>query len=154
MDDMIGFLRARLNEDEQAAHGAMWCKDAGVWRAEPSPYETRGARQRWYIEDSLDDGVVSYVNPVASDDEGAARHIARHDPARVLREVGAKRRILDEMVPVLDALGEIAYSEGQGAPWPGRPGEYMTDREPSEHLLKLLALPYADHPDYQKKWRP
>lgn len=79
---------------------------------------------------------------------GAAGHIARHDPARVLAEVDAKRKILDEIVPDVDELVELAEDrkarpEGDDAPDP-------------EHtrLLRLLALPYADHLDYRDEWRP
>lgn len=52
------------------------------------------------------------------------------DP-RVLREVEAKRRLLDEVLPVVDELDEIAYSEGQ-CPVPY--GELRV------RMLKLLAL--------------
>ncbi len=54
-----------------------------------------------------------------------ARHIAHWDPARVLVECGTKRRLLEECGTV-------------GPVWP----------------LRLLALPYADHPDYRQEWRP
>lgn len=57
-------------------------------------------------------------------------HIARHDPKRTLAEVKCKRRILAE-VPCTD-LGRDGYCR----------------------TAKLLALPYADHPDYRDEWRP
>lgn len=53
--------------------------------------------------------------------------VTRFDSARVLAEVAAKRRILDRIVPRTD-LGDS--------------------------LLRLLALPYAEHPDYRPEWRP
>jgi hypothetical protein len=57
--------------------------------------------------------------------EDAARLIARFAvPARVLAECEAKRRIV-----------ELISSPGPQA-------------------LRLLALPYADHPDYLPEWRP
>lgn len=76
--NLVGFLRERLAEDEAAARAATWCDDAAAWRAEPSPFGARDGGQRWYIEDAMDDGVVSHVDPAASDDEGVARHIAGH----------------------------------------------------------------------------
>lgn len=109
--------------------------------------------------------IVAFLNARYDEDEQAARRAGTHcwhecDDGdlefhdrfaweRVLREVEAKRRILDDMVPVLDDLNEIAYGEGQAARRPGRPGEYMDqEREPTLHLLRLLALPHEGHPDY------
>lgn len=53
-------------------------------------------------------------------------HIARHDPARVLAECEAKRRI---MTMDFERYGEQV------------------------ELLYMLALPYAGHPDYEEAWR-
>jgi len=54
--------------------------------------------------------------------ESAAGYEVREYIERGLKDIAAKRRILDE-----------------------HPG-YAT--------LKLLALPYASHPDYREEWRP
>jgi hypothetical protein len=62
----------------------------------------------------------------------AALHMARHDPGRVLAEVEAKRRIIAECESLIDDPAVRAM----------------------ETALCLLALPYADHPDYQPEWRP
>jgi hypothetical protein len=50
--------------------------------------------------------------------------IARWDPARVLAECAAKRRIVE------------MYAGQHGQPY----------------VLHFLALPYADHPDYRQEW--
>ena len=63
---------------------------------------------------------------------GIAIHMARHDPARVLAECDAKRRIVEELQRGVE------------------PGDEWTDPT----VLKLLALPYADHPDFREEWRP
>ena len=64
-------------------------------------------------------------------------HIARHDPARVLREVEAKRRIVDVAGRRLDRYigtgAQVAF-------------EWLT--------LRLLALPYDDRDGYREEWRP
>ncbi|MEU7399985.1 DUF6221 family protein [Streptomyces sp. NPDC044948] len=146
MDDLAQWLHAQLDDDERTARAASWTDDANTWHAEPSPYGARDGGQRWYVEDAMDDGVVSHVDPAASDDEGVARHIAEHDPARVLREIDAKRQLLD-----LHAPGEMEYVEGDvcmacdvrgGAPF-----------YPCK-TLRLLALPYADRPGYRDEWQP
>lgn len=61
--------------------------------------------------------------------EGMADKCECGYPARVLAECEAKRRIVD-----------IYRSE-----W---------EMDPINETLRLLALPYADHPDYDEKWRP
>jgi hypothetical protein len=137
-DDLVQFLRDRLDEDEQAAQAATWHEDAGTWTAGLSEYEPR-----WYIEDSMDDGVISRVDPQASQDEGVARHIARHDPARVLREVEAKRRLLDTYLA--DAAGADEQINDE---W--RAGSTL-----AADLLCIMALAYSGHPGYRREdWRP
>lgn len=65
----------------------------------------------------------------------AERHVYRHDSARVLAEVDAKRRIVD--------------GQADADPHSG----YITATFTAEDALRLLALPYADHPDYDESWR-
>ena len=118
------FYAARLDEDEAAARAAT----PGEWAA-------------------LDGGVMSVENeswPVSSTESARNRedrvHIARHDPARVLREVEAKRKILetiDHAERESDAVDNIQIDG------------YLAD-----DLRKLLALPFSDHPDYDQEWRP
>ncbi|MBQ1164189.1 hypothetical protein KBZ21_40005, partial [Streptomyces sp. A73] len=69
---------------------------------------------------------------------GDAWFIARHSPARVLAEVDAKRGLLDRDADVADMdyednEPEYAYGRATGL------GE----------AVRLLALPYASHPDYR-----
>ena len=74
---LIDFIEARLAEDEsaaQAAGGDTWQIDSGSWLVSNSH------------------GPVVYDEGKPSEEQ--ADHIARHDPARVLREVAAKRAIL------------------------------------------------------------
>jgi hypothetical protein len=72
--DLVEFLKARLDEDEAAARKAAAFK---YDRPTDAPWE----RARLAVEQGT----------ALSSDE----HIARHDPARVLREVEAKRTILE-----------------------------------------------------------
>lgn len=135
MDDLIAFLRARLDDDEQTAKAATWDEDMSArWQAGSSSYDKRRSSPRWYVMDAYDDGVIGDVDPQGNDDEGVARHIACHDPARVLAEVDAKRRRLELLA---DAI---------------RRGH--DDYDIATELLPLEALPYANHPDYKDTWRP
>ena len=60
-----------------------------------------------------------------------AAHIARHDPARVLAECAAKRRIVELQ---------------NGFPW--------CQNDNFDDVFELMALPYADRPGYRPAWKP
>jgi len=135
------FLLARIAEDEDVARAA--CLRAST-RYRPHPEITR-----WrYVEDEevvfdYDFG-DSWPHYVTMDNEGihasvnevTGRHIARHDPARVLAECETKRRIVDLCS---DRVSHSAVG-GRGCTECG--------------VLSTLALPYADHPDYLQEWKP
>jgi hypothetical protein len=117
---MAEFLSARLVEREAVAEAAMRLR---VHKPEP-----------WY---EADDDRFAF--------SGDAAHIALNDPAYVLADIAAKRRILAEVVELIDSLDARIESEwGSGA--------YRPTGE-SDLLLQLLALPFADHPDYDPAWR-
>ncbi|WP_063817094.1 DUF6221 family protein [Streptomyces hygroscopicus] len=129
-DDLVTFLRARLDEDEQIARAAFWDEQSDVWTARPP----RASYERYTVVDYLDDGVVA-VTPENADADGVGQHIARHDPARVLAEVDAKRRILHWHLD--EECCSVCLDDVEGCP-----------------LFRALAAPYADHPDYREAWRP
>jgi hypothetical protein len=147
VDDLIEFLRARLDDDEQvarAAGGDRWVERMGDVTSEALDKGDYGPRGYWVASASFScEGEAEALH------EGHAAHIARHDPARVLAEVDAKRRILDEVVD--EATGLDMSVDGDR-----RVGSRDTTTEPylGTVLLRLLALPYADHPDYREEWRP
>lgn len=108
-DDLVAFLRARLDEDERVALDAL---PLGHW-------EVRGRHHVYKAN-----GPPS-LPPVASYAIGEAEHIARHDPARVLADVAAKRAIVDQMAGMLAAAqgdSEVdhygALSAAEEPPWP------------------------------------
>jgi len=137
------FLKARLDEDEQAARKA--AEICGCHPIAPA----------WSFHDERTDGrilIADNPHPETRHKLGrrwngtyqelfAAEHIARWDPARVLAEVEAKRRIIREY-----EAAAAYYDQHPDAPAGEAHGLYTT--------LKALALPYADHPDYHKDWRP
>ncbi|MGY1802416.1 DUF6221 family protein [Blastococcus sp. SYSU D00922] len=78
-------------------------------------------------------------------------HVSRHDPARVLAECNAKRRLVlacRDVRPDRAFLG--ARPEGL-ADFPLAPAD---QHQLAALTLALLALPYADHPEYRQEWRP
>ena len=66
----------------------------------------------------------------------AYEHIARHDPARVLAECEAKRRIVEAHRKQVEDDDPRAWIVA------------------SQIALRSLAAVYADHPDYDEAWRP
>lgn len=134
MDALMQFLRARLNEDDAAARAASWDEwDGSHWTA----HHREQYDGRWAVIDRAAEGVIPTVAPQAADDAGVAQHIARHDPARTLREVETKRAIVDHIGRELDATDTPWWYDDKLTP-----------------ILGALALPYADHPDYRPEWRP
>ncbi|MDG4791993.1 DUF6221 family protein [Micromonospora sp. WMMD1102] len=145
--EILSFIRARLDEDEQAAMRAAgtFGGDA-VWR-----------RNTLADPDYPADHVLVIFQRVIpaglpGDDEAPLRvdeldHIAGHDPARVLAEVNAKRRIL-ERHPGATATDECpgcsAWLDGT---WRTPPGTLCPEQVD-------MALPYAGHADYRPEWRP
>lgn len=124
--DLVQFLRARLAEDEQtarAAHAPNWSTDG-----------------RTGLHYGVEDGWMTDALTTADAD-----HIARHDPARVLRDINAKRDIV--------AQYEEAASGAASDDWlirdTWRPALRILDP-----VLRALAQPYVDHPDYHDGWRP
>ena len=127
------FLEARLAEDWEAATASITTV-GDTWEASGSVVEIEGDTKgrsvfEWTV--CFDEGAPS---------EAQADHIARHDPARVLREVAAKRRIM-EFAEKVDALAETVFQEFSNHP-----------EADGVALLKMLALPYADHPDFDPNW--
>jgi hypothetical protein len=126
MTTLTEFLLARIAEDETVANQA---RDDGDGRWSTGSHPSDECR----IEG---DNMIVYDE--GGHTEAQASHIARHDPARVLAECEAKRRIVESH----------AYDEGfEGCV------HDMKDDWPCPTLC-LLALPYADHADYRDEWRP
>jgi Family of unknown function (DUF6221) len=117
------FVLARIAEDKRIAADAA----AASGRAE------------WAVEDT------------SGSPDGGAEHAARFDPARVLAECAARRRLVlacRDARPDLHFLG--ARPRGL-ADFPLTP----TDQHQLAALtLALLAMPYAEHHDYRPEWRP
>jgi hypothetical protein len=100
---------------------------------------------------------LTYVGRLAAVEKAEDRaHIAAHDPARVLREIDAKRGLLKLLLSEGHAAlrpggsTEIYCGADYGA---GDPCECGRDERMSQ-CLRLLALPYSDRPGYREEWRP
>lgn len=146
-DDLVEFLRARLDEDERAAKAAT----PGPWRHDESKH-WRKPGTSWFEEAVFAGPSGEEATCVAgtgeTDDRQSMRdaaHIALNDPARVLREVEAKRRLLEwHRKPTMVEFSNGTYRTMGCRCYDGWPCSTM----------RLLALPFDYHPDYRADWRP
>ncbi len=126
--DLAEFLLARIAEDEEAAR-AEW---------------------DWMIErHGADAWTTGEGKPIPDEwryetDRDWTLHVS---PRRVLAECDAKRRIVEhaEVVSGMDNQLEGEWGHRSSVPW---------DEDEGVRLLRYLALPHAEHPEYQQKWRP
>lgn len=134
------FLLARVAEREALAHAA----SPGRWHygsvesvAGGMLYdETRTIASVHYEQPGEHSGrIVRHLLEGEADANG--RHIARHDPARVLAECEAKRQIIEWHDPAHDPC------DAHDAEFKSIPCD----------TLKALAQPYADHPDFDPSWK-
>jgi hypothetical protein len=195
VDDLIGWFREQLDEEERDARladtGQRWEATVDLAACGPGVRtcpETVGDPGEWSRD-------VNYVVWRCDDEQDGcpeaargwsaeARHIARHDPARVLAEVEVKRRILADharsqsgfiwiksakVTNRTDVVAEWANAEGvkvsrvpllvcsRCADW--YPDAMIDEGSHANHgfpclTVKLLALPYSDRPGYREEWRP
>lgn len=141
MTDIVEFLRARYAEDEVIARAAGNGDDLS-WAG-------------WQLGGQLEE--AGWEHPETVNREA---HVLRHDPANVLADIDAKRRIVDEHLPRTVNIADYeqfqpgvvicstcSYPHGQSV----GADEY---RPHPCRTLRLLALPFAGHQDYREEWRP
>lgn len=154
MNELVEFLGARLDEDEQAAQA---CPFANWETSGPPPghyahSSTSTSLNGRYEHDSRRAAILA--NPTFHA-QGSLAHAARHDPARVLREVEAKRKLVHvhgQSHECLALTGSGERSVVDDKPWELWEPAHTDDHGPC-FVLRCLALPYADHPDYHEEWR-
>lgn len=159
------FLLARIAEDEAIARGAT----PGPWRWEEESIEAWPMADQSLLSDGvpLDEwgGSATVLRGWGYDASGIEAtdadraHIARFNPARVLAESEAKRRIV-ELHPLNPYWGLDRY--GRWLPREGEPKAWYCDCQAEDGMiqgeapcptLRILALLYDDHPDYREEWR-
>lgn len=115
------FITDRLAEDERLAQEA----DSGDGE--------------WFFDDRFDRVETSDENVYTLHH---VEHMARHNPARVLRDIQAWRAM---MRAVLEYEGELDHLTESAPP---------DQRSTLDHLpaLRAIAAIWSDHPDYQAEW--
>jgi hypothetical protein len=131
VNDLGEFLLARIAEDHEVAMkatGGPWTWDGQELRS-MAVYPRDGNRL-----------VLKAVRPSPFELQLAQwnrDHIGRWDGTRVLGELAAKRSVVQQ------AMGWLGTDDS----W----GQDVTIL--AEQILRTMALPYMDHPDYRPEWR-
>jgi Family of unknown function (DUF6221) len=144
VNDLVKFLRARLDEDEAKAEkaGGNWWFDqpAGL----PDTYSLDFGRFRAPSVGFTDNDVIRPAE---------AEHIARYDPSHVLHEIACKRFILADHTSMHTVVDGFCVEEGGRCTHAGEAMCSWHDREDCP-TVRALALMYAGHPEYQDEWKP
>lgn len=132
--DVAAFIRARLDEDGQLARAAS--RDGEAWAYTGTGVYVAGTNHP--IAVGPWDGELP--------DEGP--HIARHDPARVLRQVEAMRAT----VQLHSGVHECPEWNWLDPDFPDDPRETVTGWSEECPTLRALSSIWSDHPEYQEGW--
>ena len=119
MDELSDFLRACLDDDERVITRNLG--DSGLG----------------------DDGSFpDYRTYTDADTEAADDYLSRFPPSRMMAEVEARRRILDDHEPLTNGACDRCSR-----------GMYSNDHQlwPCT-TVRLLAQPYADRPGWREEW--
>lgn len=138
--DLVQWLTAQLDEDERVARAASGEEWGAVSPTQPYVIFDVAAYKA--------NKTLRTVGAVAGVEHAEDRaHIAEHDPARVLREIEAKRGAL--------ARYEFACTEATA------PNVDEEERETRvrvaaafQSCVLLFASVYSDRPGFQESWRP
>jgi hypothetical protein len=141
MTDLATWLRAQLDEDERIALAA----SPGPWKPNAEHDEVLAVD-----DERVADGFALSGNQLRA----TVDHIVCWDPARVLAEVDAKRRVLDLHAPFTDYAGRIRCEHCTEL-CHSRSGLGCEDPADAIHPCRtvlLLSLPYGDRPGFDPRW--
>jgi hypothetical protein len=135
--DVVLFVLDRLDEDEQVARAAT-----------PGPWERMGR----VVHDSSPPTEWLGMRHIAAsgDYNTTAEHLVRHDPARVLLEVKAKRAMIGER-----GAGVCDCDDTDSPPtwWKDRSVALVHHTDcVAQTVAACLAQVWSDHPDYRSEW--
>lgn len=138
-DEMAAFVEKRLTEEEDLTRAATLRRKSPAWVVDP---------EQWATGIGITDETGGSIAAVHG--TYRAEHIARHDLARALREIEAKRE-------------RLRLLRVNAARW----AEVRNDREPfnafangdscgrfnmARRMVALDAAVWRDHPDYDAAW--
>ncbi|MFI7191447.1 DUF6221 family protein [Nocardia nova] len=150
---IVEFIEARLAEDEQIAQSAIdperpgthWCWEDGERNPLQPGVEVEGLDTRAISLRTVEEYPTRHVGPlpafilcqVEARQQGGLWHIARHDPARVLRQCAALRWTLD--------LIKGNWEDNLGS------GDRASEADRVNDLAMIAAI-WSGHPDFRQEW--
>jgi Family of unknown function (DUF6221) len=137
ISDLIAFVTARLDEDEATAKAAG--EPGGQFSRPGAGFAPDWKDEGGAVSSSAGEVVFDEGNPT----EAQSAHIARHDPARALREVEAGRKLLTRY-----AEAREFFERPVNAGYPA--GEVTGLRM----AIRCRAAIWDGHPDYRPEWKP
>jgi hypothetical protein len=149
MSSLVEFLKERIDEDEAAAQSCL--SGLGLRPATWANIGRPGGKGATQVRTDPPNRYGTTF-PVARAADPEANHIARHDPARVLADCTARRRIIELHHDWTHTWedGEVTVGCAH-CTWTGNDGMDYPSDGPCE-TLRLLAAPYADHADFDPGW--
>jgi hypothetical protein len=134
VSELVAWLRAQVAEDERVAKRARGGRLPGA--------------DHWVAGEANADGVRTEAGtPVTQFSwPNEMEHIVRHDPARVLREVAAKRAIVDRVAEEAAIVGTPRAQAATAQEW------WLVMQ--AHDVLRLLASVYAGRPGWRSEWAP
>jgi len=156
-EPLVGFLEARLAEDEKVAHAAADTADAEMWESDSDGETVRGFGGS--LQDVLRSG---WQTGDCGHDCPEVTHAARFDPAWVLADCTAKRALIADLLAETHQVVEDCWYTCAAAT-EDHDGEDTCDDTrrggPCDcgrdfrlvRRLRILAQPWATHPDYPKE---
>lgn len=144
MEDLARWLGEQLDEDERIARAAT----PGPWRAHDTHLGQYGYAATVLSGEGNDTDLRAWLPSMSNEPWDEARnvwadaaHIAAHDPARVLREIDAKRALLNLYVT---AAGWVERGSEIGAPNQNSKVATVAYLD----AVKAIAAVYEDRPGY------
>lgn len=131
MKDLIAFLNARLDEKEQLARAASDSAGTAEWTLDLYAFDCG----------EFSDGIPGVIGS-GEVMIPPGRHIAHHNPGRVLREIKAKRALIE--------FWSQAFQRVEDFPHP----DFDRVRSAGLWTLQVLARTDSNHPDYREDWKP
>ncbi|MFE6408175.1 DUF6221 family protein [Streptomyces sp. NPDC057837] len=142
MDELVRWLGEQLDEDERIVQEALRYVDAD-WQRDSGENVVQASGATAAGQQPVDVTADRWRRPMV-DSPAVVAHVAEHDPARVLREIKAKRQILK--------MAEEATQQAESR-------DYLVNGPAKMMLVCLkpvllhLATAYADRPGYRGEWR-
>lgn len=133
MDELVAWLGVQLDEDERIVQEALRYVDAD-WRRDAEGNIAVASGMTAAGPQSVAITADRWKRPML-DSPGVVAHVAEWDPARVLREISAKRRTLIRCEESMLSANPMLVHFAKQTVWE-------------------MALPYADRPGYRDDWRP